>query len=887
MSVWRQLTRGLRTLWNRDAADRDTADEVQDFLDRATADHAARGLSPEQARRAARLELGNVTAVREQVRDAGWEAVVETFVADLRFGARRLARAPGFTAVTVLTLALGIGATTAIYSAVDPVLFEPLPYPGAGRILAITDYGTGGTPLDVTFGTYRELAQRSRSFAALAVFKPWLPTLTGPAEPERLNGQRVSADYFRVLGVPPALGRDFDPADDRPQGGQVAIVSDRLWRRRLGADRGVLGRAVSLDGNLFTIIGVLPRTLDNVLAPSAEIWGLLQYDPAPSSFDTREWGHHLRMVGRVRAGVPVDQARREIAAISAAPAPDFARPPWAALRQGLQVTRLQDDVTRGVRPALLSMLGAVVLVLLIACGNVTNLLLARGAERRGEFALRTALGAGGGRLMRQLLTESLLLAVVGGLGGLVVAGLGVRALLALSPTDLPRIDAIHLGGSAFGFALGLTTTIGLLVGLVPALHASREDLHSVLQDASRRTSRGGGHHLTRRGLVVAEVSLALVLLVGAGLLVHSLRRLLALPTGFNPSGVLTMEVQVAGPRFGPDSVTNRFFAEALEAVRQVPGVSEAAFTSQLPLTGNLPDEYGVNVEATTGNAQQGDPALRYVVTPAYFATMGIQLESGRLLDRSDATGPPAVVISEAFAKRAFPGVNPLGRRVRVGPDTTWKSVVGVVGDVKQSSLIANPQVAFYTVPAQWVWADQSRWLVVRMRGTGSAIVQPVPAIKRAIWSVDKDQPIVRVAPMDAWVAAATAVRRFAMLVFEVFALVALTLAGVGIYGILSGAVAEREREIGVRSALGASRASILALVVRQGIVLTVMGAAIGLVAALVASRAIVALLYGVSRLDPLTYAAVVVLLLGVSALACWVPAWRAVRVDPVIALRAE
>ncbi|HSD31706.1 MAG TPA: ABC transporter permease [Gemmatimonadales bacterium] len=883
MALWRRLARGLRTLANRSAADQDVADEVRHYLDQATAAHLARGLSPDAARLAARAEFGNLTSVREQVREVGWENALETIAADLRHAARRLVHNPGFTVVSGITLALGLGATTAIFSAVRPILLEPLPYPHADRLVTISDYGTGGSPLAVTFGTYRELVARSRSFDALAVMKPWQPTMTGRAEPERFEGQRVSAAYFHVLEVTPALGRDFDPADDRPGGPSVAILSDVLWRRRFGGDSGVVGRAVTLDGNSFTVIGVMPRAFENVLASSAEIWSLLQYSPSLPSFQSREWGHHLRMVGRLRPGVGAAEARRELSTVAHTAASGFARPPWASLDDGLLVSSLQDDVTRGVKAALLSVLGAVVLLLVIACGNVANLLLARGAERRGEFAVRSALGAARPRLVRQLLTESLLLALWGGVLGLAVAELGVRALVALGPPGLPRLDAVRVDAAAFAFALGITTVVGIAIGLIPARQASRSDLLSGLQESSRRTA--GSHQLTRRTLVVAEVALALVLLVNAGLLLHSLQRLFAISPGFDASHLLTMQIQTSGHRFEDDSATHRFFAQALDAVRQVPGVAATTLTSQLPLTGDL-EEYGVELESsTTGDTQRGDPALRYAVTPDYFQAMSIPLRRGRLLDVRDQPGaPPAVVISEALAKRAFPGEDAIGRRIRFGASGTWRTIVGVVGDVKQASLAAVQEYAVYVASTQWAWADQARWLVVRARGDPAPLA---PALRRAIWSVDKDQPIVRVATMDALLTASAGERRFVLIVFEAFALVALLLAATGIYGVLSGGVTERTREIGVRSALGASRAEILGLVVRQGMTLTGLGLAVGLVAAGVASRGLTALLFGVSRLDPATYLGVALLLALVAALASGIPAWRAARIDPAIALRSE
>jgi putative ABC transport system permease protein len=859
-------------------------EEIQSHLRMAAQDRVERGETPEQAEAAARREFGNVGLVKEVTREMwGWTWLAQ-MLQDIRYGLRFLRRGPGFTTVAVLTLALGIGASTAIFSAVNPILFEPLPYPHSERIMTIWDFGPDGSRLYTTFGNYRELSERSRSFENVAVMKPWQPTMTGGAEPERLDGQRVSASYFRVLGVPPALGREFDQSDDRPNGLRVAIISDGLWRRRFGADGSIVGREVKLDDNPYTVIGVMPGAFENLLAPSAQIWTPLQYDKSLPP-QGREWGHHLRMVGRLRAGVGADQARQELNAIARTPVTEFSRPPHASLDNGLMLNSLRDDMTSGVKPALLAVLGAVLLVLLIACVNVTNLLLARGAQRRGEFAMRAALGATRARLIRQLLTESLLLAIIGGGLGMLVAAFGVSALVALSPPGLPRADAIGVNGGVFAFAFGITTLAGLLVGLIPALHVSRADLHKGLQQSSQRTT--GGHQLTRRTLVVAEVALALVLLVGAGLLLRSMQHLFAIDPGFDTSHLLTMQVQTSGHRFDQQT-THRFFAQTLEAVRRIPGVDSAAYTSQLPLSGDLEDGYGVHLESgPTSNPEADGAALRYAVSPGYFEAMGIPLLRGRLLNEQDAAdAPPAVLISESLAKSNFPDQDPIGQRLRVGSnDGPWLTVVGVVGGVKQTSLAVSQTDAVYITTQQWsVFADRALWLVARARVDAASLA---PAVRQAIWSVDKDQPVVRVATMEQLLAASTAERRFALILFETFGVVALLLAATGIYGVLSGSVAERTREIGVRLALGAQRRDILALIIRQGMMLTGLGIALGLIGAAAASQTIVTLLYGVSRLDPIAYLGVIALLAGVSAIACWVPAWRAARVDPSITLRAE
>lgn len=883
MSLWRQLTRGARVLTHRGAEDQDVADEVEHYLAQATAALEASGLPRDEARRVARREIGNTTVIREQVRGYGWENVIGTLLADLRYAARRLRGHPGFTIVSVLTLALGIGASTAIFSAVNPILFESLPYRAADRITMISDHAIDGGRVDVTFGTYRELSQRSRSFTAMAVVKPWQPTITGPAEPERWDGQRVSASYFRVLGVSPVMGRDFRDADDRLHGPRVVILGDALWRRRYGSDSSIVGRPITLDGDSYTVIGVMPRAFENVLAPSAEIWAPLQYDASLPSFDGREWGHHLRMVARLRAGVAAEQASREIDLIARARVPEFSRPSWASFEQGMIVHTLQEDVTSAVRPALLAVLGAVLLVLTIACVNVTNLLLARGAQRRGEFAVRAALGAGRARLVRQLLTESLLLALIGGALGMVVAAFGVRALVMVSPPELPRLGAIRIDGAVFAFALGATTLIGIVVGLVPALQASRGGVHGSLQLTSRRTV--GGHQLTRRALVIAEVALALMLLVSAGLLLRSFQRLFAVSPGFDASRLLTMQVQAAGHRYDDDSARYRFFAEALDAVRGVSGVTAAAYTSQLPLSGEL-DAYGVHLEPSERQSSDGDQsALRYAVSPDYTPAMRIPLRRGRLLDAHDDAGAPKVVlVSESFARHLFPGRDPIGRRFRFGADSAWRTIVGVVGDVKQTSLAVSQSDAVYITTSQWLWVDNRQSLVVRARGDAAALA---PAIRRAIWSVDRDQPIFRVATMDALLAASAAERRFALVVFEAFAIAALLLAAIGLYGVLASAVREQTREIGVRLAMGATPARVRGEILRRALGMWGAGALAGLVGAFVISRALRTLLYEVSPFDPIAILGACAVLFAVAFVAAYLPARHATTIDPALALRAE
>lgn len=806
-----------------------------------------------------------------------------TALQDVRYAIRQMRRAPGFACAAVLILALGIGGTTAIFSALNPILLEALPYPHADRISTIWYATDDGSRVPQTFHTYQEIAERNRTLESLAVMKFWQPTLNGVDQTERLDGQRVSAAYFRTLGVRPMLGRDFQPADDVVRGPKVVILGNGLWRRNFGSDETVVGRLIKVDGDSYTVVGVMPSTFENVLAPSAEVWTPLQYDKGNVlSIDTREWGHHLRLIGRVRSGITLAQVQSDLALIAKTPVAEFPRPVWANLDHGVLVERLQDDVTRSAKPALLAVFGAVVLVLLIACVNVTNLVLARGAQRQGELAMRTALGAAVPRLARQLVTESVVLAFLGGALGMVVAAAGVQALLALSPSGLPRVQAIRVDGAVFAFAAGITLVLGIVIGLVPAWHVSRSALSQTLQQSSQRAA--GSHQFTRRVFVVAEVALALVLLVSAGLLLHSLRRLFAIPPGFEASGVLTMQLHTYGSRYEGTENTHRFFSQALDAVREVPGVTSAGFTSQLPLSGDS-DVYGVRFESDDPTTAY--PVYRYSVTPGYFETLEIPLRRGRFLDERDTAAAPSVIaITESLAKRRFPNEDAIGKRLRIGSSTEgpWYTIVGIVGGVKQMSLALNDTDAVYVTTTQWHWPDATLSLVARTHGDATVFIS---AIRNAIWSVDKDQAIVRVAKMDDLLAASAAERRFVLILFEAFGLVALALAATGIYGVLSGSVTERTREIGVRAALGASRRSIVELVLHQGMVLTGIGVLLGLVGAVGASQAIGSMLFGISRLDPITYIGVILTLAIVSTVACAIPAWRAARVDPMVALRYE
>jgi putative ABC transport system permease protein len=882
----RQIRRGVGALFSPGRADADMDAEVRHFVHARARELTRNGLTWEDALRQASIEVGTVTATREHVRASGWEHGIDILVNDVRYALRRLRGDPVFTLVASLTLAVGIGAATAIFSAVNPILFRALPYPGAERIVTISDRGPSGAAAEPTYGTFEELLDRSRSFESLSAADLWRPSLTGTEEAERLQGLRVSASYFNTLGVLPATGRTFDRAEDVPGAARVAVLSDRLVRRRFGGDGVIVGASVTLNGEPHTVVGVMPAGFVDVTAPATDIWAPLQAQPRASP-NTREWGHHYRIVGRLKRGTGIDAARRELDAIARQTVPEYPRVPWAALGNGLLVRGLQEDVTAGARPALMAIVAAAAVLLLIACVNVANLLLARSRRRRAEFALRAALGAERRRLVRQLLTESMMLAMLGGVVALGVAHIGVGALIALSPPGLPRADLIRVDSAAFIFGFIVTTMVGVAVGLLPALAASRADVRGGMQSVSRTVA--GGRNAARGALVVSEVALALVLLVGAGLLLRSLDRLFAVAPGVESDRVLTMQVVDAASRNRTDQERLAFYDRVVSAVRDVPGVTDAALTSQLPLSGDL-DAYGYSFAAFPERAPGEDgSAMRYSVTPGYFTVMGIPLLRGRLIDESDrADAPPSLLISESLASQLFGSANPIGQRARFGPDTDgsrpWGTVVGVVGDVKQASLAATDAAAFYVASAQWRWVDPVQSLVVRTTGDPSAMTN---AIRRAVWSVDRDKPITRVATMEDLIRRTASEQRFASLIYGTFAIAALLLAAVGLYGVVSGLVAERSREFGIRSALGASRGEIVRGVVAHGLLFTAVGVVLGVAGASATSRLLETLLYGISRADLTTYVGVIVLLGLVAAAACWAPARRAAAVDPAVTLRSE
>ena len=801
------------------------------------------------------------------------------FMNDLRIAARLLRRSPAFAAVSVLTLGLAIGATTAIFSVIQPVLLQRLPYPDPDRLAFVWERNRDGTRDNVGFATIRDYAASAPSIERWAAIGSWLPTLSDGGDPERVSGDRVSWSYFRTLGVRPALGRDFLPDEDVPGRTGVVILSHGLWQRRFGGDSALVGRAIAIDGSPMTVVGVMPASFDNVVSPDAAIWRVLGYASQPWTCRTC---HHLRMVARLREGTSIAAARAELDRIHARLLTEYPKD-YASV--GAEVVPLQTEATRDFRPALAAVAVAVFLVLLIAVANVVNLQLARAVRREEEFAIRTALGAGRLRLVSQLLVEGLLLSALGGAAGLVVAYLTIPVLVAQLPAALPRASAIRLDLAALALVTLLIVLLSLVMGLAPARRRGG-DLGLALR--SGRRLAGSGHRATRAGLVVGEVALAVMLLAGAGLIAKSLLRLLAVNVGFDPTHVLSLEVNATGPRYRDDPPIYANHRRILEEVARLPGVSTVAIANQIPLGGNV-DMYGVwdadNPPTDPELVPSGD---RYVVSPSYLRVMRIPILSGRAFTEADAadTAVKVALVSAALGQKLWPGQNPIGKRMKIGsPSDPPRTIIGVTGNVKHRALDATVTQQWYVPEGQWrQGADNQAVVVVRTPGDPAALTS---SVRRAIASVDPTQPIVRIATMEQLIAASTAQRRLALVLFAAFAGAALLLAVTGIYGVLAGAVAERTREIGVRSALGATPRQIIGLVLEQGGRLAVLGVVLGMLGAIGLTRYLRALLFGIEPDDPVTLVSVVMLIGVVTIAGCLIPAIRAARVDPSRALRSE
>jgi putative ABC transport system permease protein len=814
---------------------------------------------------------------------------VQTLWQDLRYGARMLLKKPGFTLIAVLTLALGIGANTAIFSVVYAVLLRPLPYQEPERLTLLwTRLEKIGLEQNwVSEPEVLDFREQSQLFESFGVVNGSSFILTGDGEPEQLSGAEVSTNFFSVLGAKIKAGRDFTPDEETPGAPRVAILSHGFWQRDFGGEQSVIGSTINLSGRPTTVIGVLPPHFTLMVPPEAlvpanvDVWIPYAVDYAKQDRDS----HGLTVIGRMRPGVTLHQAQDEMNAIAARLYPIH----YTHTGFEVKVVSLHGDIVKKMRPALLVLLAAVGCVLLIACANVANLLLGRAATREREMAVRAAMGASRTRLLRQLLTESVLLSLLGGAVGLGLAVWGVDALLALSPADLPRIDEVSIDLRMLGFTFFIAALTGILFGLVPALKASRTNLTRSLKEGGRSVAGNASHRL-RSLIVVAEIALSLILLVGAGLLMRSFFRLTRVDPGFNSHSVLTMKMTIPRSKYKDGPAVASFYQQLLEKVKALPGVESAAGISQLPLSG---DYWGgtLTFEGVTANAERGNLASFEVdqraITPDYFTTMKTPLLEGRFFTSQDVRGKPYVaIVDETLARRLWPNASPLGRRMTFGrfpekPDT-WIEIVGVVRHIRHHRLDANVREEVY-YPHSVVSFSQMT-LAIR---TASEPLGIVSAVRDTVRSLDRDQPVYRIRTMDELVAGALAPARFTLLLLLIFAAVAAALAVVGIYGVISHAVTQRTHEIGVRMALGAQVSDVLKMVVGQGIKLVSLGIAAGLTGAFLLTRLMASLLYNVSATDSATFIAISVILAGVALAACFVPARRAARVDPMVALRYE
>ena len=874
-----KLRRRARLIVDRAGVEREMRDEMHFHLQMEAEELTRFGADRGEALRLARRRFGGVARYEDEARDARGGRWLEQVRQDTRYALRVLGRGRGYVVVAVLTLALGVGANTAIFSVVRGVLLRALPYPEPERLVAVQSL-INGSPTAVSPPDFVDWRAQAKSFSALAAYFLNTTNLTGTGEPERLTQARVSANFFDILGVRPTRGRGFVSGEDAADAPRVAILSDGLWRRRFGADPALVGRTIRLDDFPTTVVGIAPPEVK--LPAGVDLWLTTRFEPRDVDPGARgaRW---IEVVGRLSSGATLAGARAEMNAIAQRLALLDPRHDGGVTSR---VVTLQEDLVGGVRAPLLILLGAVGFVMLIACVNVASLSLGRTAARETELTVRVALGAGRGRIARQILTESLVLAICGGIAGLVLAILGTRALVALAPGDLPLVHAVHVDGVVLAFSLAMTLLSGVAFGVVPALQGSRQDIEARLRAGSRGVSLGFGR--LRRMLVVTEVALAMTLLAGAGLLVRSLARLTGVDPGFRPDHLGTFSVTLSPVRY-PDAARQEQFARELEArLARLPGVTSAGISFSLPLTNSaFGFTFAIGGRPSVSGPDEPRAQVR-VATPDYFRTMGIPIVRGRgFTAGDDENAPHVILISQETARRYWPNEDPIGQTLQTG----WGrdpahhfggTIIGIVGDVRQFSLAMTPRPEIYGPLAQRPIDELS--VVVR---SSSATPTVLAAAREVVRELDSELPVYDVRTYDTIVRESIAERRFYVMLLATFAGLALALAAIGIYGVIAYSVQQRRRELGIRIALGATRERVIGLVMRQGMTMTIAGALIGLVLAGVLTRVLRRQLYDVSTTDPLTFVLVPVILVVVALVACVVPARRALAVDPATTIRAE
>jgi predicted permease len=886
--TWDIFRMRLRSLALRNRVEKDLDRELRFHLEQQLEENLAAGMPPAEARRAALRKLGGVTQIQEECRDMRRTDCIETFWRDLRYALRMLVKSPGFAVVIVLTLALSIGANSAIFSVIDGVLLRPLPYPEANRIVRVFFHSSSFPKFPLNPFDFRDFRRLLRSFDSLAGFTRADLQLSGTGQPERFTGFAVTAGFFRVLGLHPARGHEFNTDAEIPGNEQQVILSDRLWRNRFAADPNIVGRKITLDSRPFTVAGVMPPGTEH---PGNEYNGVAYGETVdlwwPFAFrgDPAERGsHYLEAIGRLKKGVSSTEAQAEMNALIAQVRrehPD-ALAGWQAL-----VIPLYQEIVGPSQRLLLVLLGAVALVLLIACANAANLLLARATARRREIAVRAALGAGRARLVRQMLTESLLIALISGGLAVAIAVAGVRFLVLLLPAGFPRAEAIHVNAAVFAFTLLVALATGVLFGLAPALQAARADVQDTLRAGGRGAGGSRGHLRLRNALVVGEVSLACLLLIGAGLMLRSFVNLLRADPGFRPEHLLTARVSLPDATYKPLD-TLHFWGRLCTALDSAADIRAAGVGTDLPWTGYDDNMGGFTIEGKKPPANQEFHARFHVASPDYFRAVGIPLERGRFFTAGDDMHAPlGLIVNRSMARRYWPDEDALGKRVTFEDHpkaADWLTIVGIVGDVKDKPDSPAAEMAFWWPIGQTPVAVTSMAVAVRGSGEPALLMND---LRQAVRQLDPTLAVANIRPMDDIADANISTPRFALFLVALFAGLALTLAAIGIYGVISYAVSQRTHEFGLRMALGAQPGDVQRLVLRQGVKLALGGVALGLVGALALGRVLWSLLYQVSATDPVTFTSVSAIAIAVAALACYLPARRATAVDPANALRSE
>lgn len=876
----------LRALFRRATVEAELDDELRFHLEKEVEKLEQRGMSPEAARRQARLAFGGAAQVAEDCREARGTSPVESTMQDVRYALRQLRANPGFATVMILTLGLAIGANSAIFSVVEGVLLRPLPYPQANRIMRVFVSTPTYPRFPLNPWDFHDLRERNRSFTGMAAFtRADMQLSGGTGRPEMLNGFAITAGFFHVLGLRPEMGHEFGRSNEVPNSAREVILSDHLWRTEFAADPSIVGRKITLNAMPYTVVGVMPAGTEhpgNEYHPVAygqhvEVWTPFWFEGKPSD----RGSHYIEVFGRLKAGVTVAQAAADLNAVVQEVGREMGQDPgWRAL-----VVPLQQEIVGASRPMLLMLLGSVLMVLLIACANAANLLLARAATRRREMAVRLALGAQRGRLVRQLLTESLLTAATGGALGLALAAGGVRAIVSLLPSDFPRAGDIHVNAWVFLFTLVVATGAGILFGTVPALQASRTDPRQGLHEGGRTLTSGRQQARLRSALVMTEVTLACALLIGAGLMLRSLLKQMQLNPGFREDHVLTATLSLPSADYKNGEPVVQFFSRMLGDLRALPGVEAAGAGSDLPWTG-WDENASFDVQGKQPKPGTFFHARYHVATPDYFRALGTPLLAGRFFTDGDKHGAPAViVINEAMAKTVWGNENALGKRITFDDhpkESDWLTVVGVVGNVKDKPSSPEAEPAFWWPHAQAAYHDMA--VVVRFNGDPGTMIA---ALEREVHRLNPGLAVAHVQTMDQIAEESVAAPRMEFILVGLFGALAIVLAGIGVYGVVAYAVSQRTPEFGVRMALGAQRHDVLRLVLGQVSGLVLGGTALGLLLAVLLGQTLKSLIYGVSPADPVTLATAGGLVVLTAGLACVAPARKATGVDPMIALRAE